>query len=117
MSGATSYHSGRVAEDQVVAWYEVRGLSVAARRWRGSRGEIDLILRQGATLIFVEVKRAASLAGAAHRLGPAQIGRICGAASEFLAGEPGGQDTDMRFDLALVDGRGMIEIIENAFTA
>lgn len=115
MTGATSYHAGRVAEDQVAAHYLRRGLTVAASRWRGSAGEIDLILRDGAVVVFVEVKRAATLTDAAWRLGPAQISRICGAASEFVAGEPGGQDTEMRFDLALVDGQGAIEVIENAF--
>lgn len=117
MSGASSYHGGLAAEDQVAAHYQRRGLTVAARRWRGTAGEIDLILRDGAALIFVEVKRAVSLDAAAWRLGPAQVRRICAAASEFVGGEPAGQDTEMRFDLALVGGAGEIEIIENAFGA
>ena len=41
--------------------------------------------------------------------------RLVGAASEFIAAEPNGQLTDMRFDLAMVDGQGRVEIIENAF--
>ena len=115
MTGAVSYHAGRVAEDQVAAQYQARGLTIAARRWRGSAGEIDLILRDGPVLIFVEVKKAETLEDAAWRLGPTQIGRICGAASEFVAGEPHGQDTEMRFDLARVAGQGALRIIENAF--
>ena len=50
-------------------------------------------------------------------LSPARWQRIWSAASEFLAGEPAGQDTPARFDVALVDGQGRIEIIENAFAA
>lgn len=117
MSGASSYHGGLAAEDQVAAHYERQGLSLAARRWRGTAGEIDLILRDGAALVFVEVKKASSTGDAAWRLGPAQVRRICDAASEFVGGEPAGQDTEMRFDLALVGGAGEIEIIENAFGA
>ena len=41
--------------------------------------------------------------------------RIIAAGSEFLAGEPKGQLTEVRFDLAVVDQTGRIEIIENAF--
>ena len=38
-------------------------------------------------------------------------------ATEFVGGEPAGQLTEMRFDVALVDGQGRIEIIENALAA
>jgi len=114
--GATAYHGGRVAEDQVARHYADRGLIIAARRWRGQSGEIDLILRDGHALVFVEVKRAETLALAAERLRPRQIARIAAAASEYLACAPAGQDTDMRFDLALVDGQGRIEVIANAFS-
>jgi putative endonuclease len=41
--------------------------------------------------------------------------RLVGAASEFIAQEPDGQVTDLRFELAMVDGQGCVEIIENAF--
>ena len=114
MGGAIAYHSGLAAEDQVAARYLSSGRSVAARRWRGRSGEIDLIAREGSSVIFIEVKRAETFAIAAERLSRRQMGRIYAAASEFLAGEPAGQDTDVRFDVALVDGRGQIDIVENA---
>jgi putative endonuclease len=115
LSGAVSYHAGQAAEAQVAKEYTRRGHVVEARRWRGSGGEIDLILRDGQALIFVEVKKARDFARAATRLSPAQVQRIHATASEFLANEPNGQDTDLRFDLALVDAIGRTEIIENAF--
>ncbi len=110
MSGILSYHSGLAAEGAVEAVY---GLPVAARRWRGTAGEIDLILRDGEGLIFVEVKRARDFARAAERLTRAQGERIWATAAEFLAGEPRGQLTEARVDLALVDGVGRVRIIEN----
>lgn len=115
MSGLVSSLAGYAAEERVADEYARRGHVALARRWRGSRGEIDLVLRDGTGLIFVEVKQARDFARAAQRLSRAQIRRITATASEFIASEPGGQDTDMRFDLALVDGAGRIEIIENAF--
>lgn len=97
----------------MAAYYLRLGFVVAAQRWRGQAGEIDLIMRDGPLLIFVEVKRAQSFAIAAERISSQQMSRIMAAASEFVAQEPGGQDSEMRFDAALVDGTGQIEIREN----
>jgi putative endonuclease len=113
MSGKTSYLAGLAAEEAVAAEYANRGYPVAARRWRGSRGELDLVLRNGEGLIVVEVKQARDFDRAALRISSAQLQRIYGAASEFVAGEPKGQLTELRFDVALVDATGRVEIIEN----
>lgn len=96
-------------------FYEARGTAICARNWRGSGGEIDLIGRDGDVVIFVEVKQSRSHDLAASHLSPAQIGRIFATVDEFLAGEPKGLLTDVRIDLALVDGMGRIEVLENAF--
>lgn len=115
--GKMSYLAGMAAEDAVVADYARRGHPVAARRWRGTRGEIDLVLRtasgDGAGLIVVEVKQARDFARALAHVTPAQLARIHAAAAEFAASEPAGLLTDLRFDVALVDGMGRIEIHEN----
>ncbi len=103
-----------MAEERVAAYLEDRGLRVIARRWRGQSGEIDLICADACTTVFVEVKSASSFDAAAQSLLPRQIARIRVAASEFVATLPAGQDSDMRFDVALVDGTGRIEIIGNA---
>ncbi|WP_341366980.1 YraN family protein [Yoonia sp. BS5-3] len=118
MTGSVGYHAGRVAEDIVERDYLQRNCRPLARRWRGHSGEIDLILRDtdGAGLIFVEVKKSKSFGQASRKLGPRQMERICSAASEFLANEPCGQLTDLRFDVALVNGAGQVQVIENAFT-
>ena len=117
MSGARSFHAGIAAEDQVARLYDRSGRVICARRWRGEGGEIDLIARDGADVIFIEVKQSKTHALAAEHLTPRQMGRIYNAASEFLAGEPRGQLTQVRFDVALVDAKGQIEILENAFAA
>ncbi len=41
--------------------------------------------------------------------------RICASAEEYLGTQPRGQLTDVRFDVALVDGQGVVRVIENAF--
>ncbi|MFG6565791.1 YraN family protein [Sulfitobacter sp. 1A13421] len=110
-----AYHAGIAAENRIAQDYERRGFAIARRRWRGRAGEIDLILRDGAALIFVEVKQSRSFARAAESLSARQMQRIYRSAEEFLAGEPAGSLTEVRFDVALVDGQGGTEIIENAF--
>ena len=117
MTGLVSYHAGKCAEDQVAQLYQRSGRPVVARRWRGISGEIDVIARDGAEIIFIEVKKSRTHAEAAEHLSQRQMQRICLAASEFLGGEPAGQDTLMRFDVALVDAIGRIEILQNAFAA
>lgn len=113
LSGKTNYLAGLAAEDFVAADYARRGHPVAARRWRGSQGELDLVLRDGAGLIVVEVKKASSFEQAASRITRRQLDRIYGAVSEFLAGEPAGSGTEVRLDVALVDQMGRLDIIEN----
>ena len=98
-------------------YYERSGGAVRHRRWRGRGGEIDLVVRAGAVTVFVEVKAARTHAQAAERVRARQAARVMAAAEEFCAGEPSGMLTEMRFDVALVDATGRIEIVENALMA
>tara|TARA_R110002124_G_scaffold159265_2_gene326433 strand:- start:1041 stop:1394 length:354 start_codon:yes stop_codon:yes gene_type:complete len=116
MTGLVSYRAGLAAEESVMRLYQRAGYRVAAARWRCEGGEIDLIIRDGASVVFVEVKKAATHAEAALRLTARQMGRIYRSAGQFLASEPAGLDTDSRFDVALVDASGQIELLENAFS-
>jgi putative endonuclease len=109
--------AGHAAEDAVARHYRQLGHQMAAQNWRGQAGEVDLIAREGDRVVFIEVKKAATHAQAALSLGSRQMARIYAAASEFLGGEPKGELTEARFDVALVDALGRIEILENAFAA
>lgn len=115
MTGSVGYHAGLAAEDIVARDYAGRRHLIAARRWRGQAGEIDLIARDGDTVVFVEVKKSRNFAQATTRLARRQMDRICAAASEFLADEPLGQLTEVRFDLAVVNSAGAVQVVENAF--
>lgn len=113
--GQMAHEAGQAAELRIAQDYERRGYAIARRRWRGAGGEIDLIARGPDGVVFVEVKQSRDFARAAERLGRRQMDRICASAAQFLADEPKGQLTEMRIDVALVDGTGAFEIIENAF--
>ncbi|MBL4811034.1 MAG: YraN family protein [Rhodobacteraceae bacterium] len=115
--GRLNYLAGLAAEEQVAAHYQRLGYELEACRWRGRYGEIDLIMRKNDQVIFVEVKKSSTIDRACALLRRRQMDRICTAAMEFVGTEPNMLDTDMRFDLAAMDSKGMIEIIENAFGA
>lgn len=113
--GSMSYHAGLAAEGRIAQDYARRGFTVADQRWRGKSGEIDLIVRDGDGLIFVEVKQSRNFERAALALSAAQMRRLYRSAEEYLGTQPLGSLTDVRFDVALMNGHGEIRIIENAF--
>lgn len=113
-AGTLAHQTGLVAEAGVKRHYLRAGLQIIAQRWRGGGGEIDLIALDAGGYVFVEVKAARDLARAAERLSARQVGRLCAAAQAFLCGVAGGLSAPMRFDVALVDRTGRIEILENA---
>ena len=114
MSGTVSYHAGFAAEESVARHYARAGHAVIARRWRGQGGEIDVITRSGEDTVFVEVKKSDTHAAAAERVSERQVRRLLDCAGEYMGTLPDGMNSPVRFDIALVDATGRIEIIENA---
>jgi len=101
----------------VLKGYLDHGYRLLTRRWRGPYGEIDLIFEQDNEIIFVEVKSSKTHARAAHSLSQRQIGRLLRSAEHCLGHFRLGSNTPMRFDVALVDGVGHIDVIQNALSA
>ena len=115
LRGAMAYQAGASAEMRISSDYERRGFPVVQQRWRGKRGEIDLIAQDGDGLVFIEVKHSKTFDRAAARLTAAQMRRIYASAEEYLGRMPRSSLTEVRFDVALVNGQGETRIIENAF--
>ncbi|MEO9827410.1 MAG: YraN family protein [Paracoccaceae bacterium] len=111
--GLVNYHAGLAAETSVELNYAAAGASLLERRWRGKGGEVDLILRDGDELVFVEVKKSKSFARAAESLSHRQLARICRASEEYLGTQPNGSLTPMRIDVALTNEAGEIDILRN----
>ena len=108
--------AGARAEILCAEHLRAAGLRIVARNWRCRHGEIDLIARDGATLVFAEVRlrRGASHGGAAESIGPAKRGRLLAAARSYLAGRT---ESDCRFDVLLLDALDppRIEWLRDAF--
>jgi putative endonuclease len=89
---------------------------VIARNWRCRDGELDLVLRQGRTFVFCEVKTRTTdaygtPAEAVTRQKRARIRRL---AARYLEDDAPVRPREIRFDVAAILG-GQLEIIEGAF--
>lgn len=78
---------GARAEQAACAFLASRGLAIVARNVRNRFGEIDVIARDGDTLVFVEVRlrRSGAYGGAAASITPAKAARLVAAAQAYLA--------------------------------
>lgn len=91
------------------------GLVVLARNYRCRFGEIDIIARDGTTIVFVEVRSRAddAFGGAAASIGSVKRARLLKAARHYLATLP--STPQCRFDAVLLNGdTPRIEWLRNA---
>lgn len=117
--GTSGGDDGRSAEALAADHLRANGLAIVGRNVRSRHGEIDLVARDGATLVFVEVRlrRSGSHGGAAGSISAAKRSRLVAAAREYLARLA--RTPDCRFDVVLLDGLDpeRIEWLPNAFDA
>jgi putative endonuclease len=97
-----AFRLGLSAETRAAALLLVKGFRIVARRWRSPVGEIDLIVRRGRLLVFVEVKARGAFDDAAEAVTERQRRRIAAAAEAWLASHADDLDRDIRFDAVLV---------------
>ncbi|HDS6473241.1 TPA: YraN family protein [Klebsiella aerogenes] len=105
-----SKQTGDAWESQARRWLERHGLRFIAANARERGGEIDLIMRDGAVIVFVEVRyrRSASVT-------PQKQQRLLKAARLWLSRQNGSFDTvDCRFDVVAFTGND-IQWLKNAF--
>ena len=98
-----------LSAETLAAWLlRLRGYRVLARRSKHPVGEIDLVVRRGNLIAFVEVKARRAAGEAIHAITPNQRRRIERAAEAFVARNPSLSQCDWRFDVVLVDGAGWL---------
>ncbi|NJO84663.1 MAG: YraN family protein [Blastochloris sp.] len=91
--------------EQTAAMYFTRlGMPVVARKWRCAAGEIDLIVRDGAALVFVEVRtRRGAPGNAAESVGLRKQERLIALAYAYLDTHSTSPDTPWRIDVVAID--------------
>ena len=110
----TTYQRGVAAEHLAAIFLRFKGYRVLERRYKTPVGEIDLIVRRGNTLVFVEVKERSTMRTALECLTPAMRARIIRAAQFYIAGHPACAGMAMRFDLVATCGFS-IRHLDNAW--
>jgi len=103
---------GQLWERAAASYLRRHKLAPVEENFRCKGGEIDLIMRDGATLVFVEVRQRASSTqgGAAASITPAKIRRLICAAQVYLLRFP--ITPPCRFDVVAIDGTH-IEWLQN----
>lgn len=117
----TNQTSGAEAEQAACLYLERRGCTLVNRNYRSRRGEIDLIMREGNKLLFVEVRmrRHDVFGGAAGSITHAKQQKIIASARAFLHHHPHFYQLDCRFDVVTLQRhaeRWQIEWLPGAFT-
>src|SRR5579871_2404365 len=112
---------GKMGEDLAVRELERRGYAILARRYRRRGGELDIVARDGATLVFVEVKTrdGDAFGTGAEAVTALKQRRMTQLALDYmmrhrLNGVP------CRFDVVSIRvaaGAPSIEVVQNAFDA
>ena len=106
---------GQAAEARALAYLQQQGMQLVERNFSCRFGEIDLIMREQQTVVFVEVRQrsSAQFGGAAASVTAAKQGKLWRTAEVFLrryTTPPG-----CRFDLIAIQG-GDLNWIRNIIT-
>ena len=107
---------GAYYENLVAEYLKTQGYEILEKNYRCRIGEIDLIAKEGETLVFVEVKyrRNDKMGDPKEAVDQKNQKKISMTASYYLMRECGRMDIPCRFDVAAVLG-DQIEVVKNAF--
>ena len=106
---------GQSAESRAEAFLRTHGLKLVARNWRSRFGEIDLIMQDDSTLVFIEVRlrSRSDFGGAAASVTPAKQKKLLATARQYLATLK--TLPPCRFDVIALSGNNAPKWIRNAF--
>ncbi|HZP21159.1 MAG TPA: YraN family protein [Bauldia sp.] len=106
---------GRRAETLALWLLRAKLYRLLARRYRTPAGEIDLIVKRGRTIAFVEVKHRPTADAAREALYARNRQRIARAARIWLSHNPGAAGHDYRFDVVIAASGALPRHIAGVF--
>lgn len=109
---------GDAGEADALAFLAARGLRPLARNARFKGGELDLVMLEGDTLVFVEVRRRgrADFGDALDSVDARKARKLVLAARLYLQRQPRHAQRDCRFDVVAFDGDAAPRWVRGAFT-
>lgn len=104
----TNQSRGRDAENLVCAFLRQQGLQLSTRNYRSPFGEIDLIMQEHSTLVFVEVRfrSNARFGTPAETVDTRKQARLRATAEHYLQNTPRASRKACRFDIVAVTREG-----------
>jgi putative endonuclease len=108
---------GRTAEVVAALFMMMKGYRPLAWRLRTPRGEIDLIVKSGRRIVFVEVKTRSEIDWGLASVTPFKAQRMFDAARLWIGRNARDLQADYRFDILVVSAYHWPRHIENAFGA
>ena len=98
--------AGALFEQRACDALQQAGLSLLARNFNTRHGELDLVMRHGDTVVFVEVRyrKSASHGDAATSVTASKQAKLIHAAQHWLAAHPQHARRPCRFDVVSYDG-------------
>ncbi|GGU71529.1 UPF0102 protein [Pseudomonas laurentiana] len=121
MPDSSRQKAGQAAEQQALQYLQGQGLHLLAQNWRCKRGELDLVMLDSDTVVFVEVRYRlhTSFGGALGSIDARKQERLALAAEHFLQQEARWAQHPCRFDVIALQGSGhagqSLEWLKNAF--
>lgn len=119
-----TYQHGQQAEALAKKYLEQQGYTILAERYlptnsgvgKGSgAGELDLVIAQDNTLIFIEVKARPTVEDGLYAITEKQQRRIRNGAQNYLAASGYSLEYSCRFDVLIVLPNTSIKHVQNAF--
>ena len=121
MPPRSSAETGKDAEQQALEHLQRQGLRLLAQNWLCKRGELDLVMLDGDTVVFVEVRyrKHAQWGGALASIDERKRQKLILAAQFFLQKEHRWADRPCRFDVVAMEstpsGTADLTWLKNAF--
>jgi len=116
---------GQAAEDLACRYLQDQGLHLIERNYRCKRGEIDLVMRDASSVVFVEVRyrRNHRFGSGAESVNRGKQAKLIATALHYLQSNKAAAKSPARFDVVSITLEGMpghtaeIQWIKNAFDA
>ena len=104
----TTVSRGRKAEDLACTRLQQQGLRLSARNYRSPYGEIDLVMQERDTLVFVEVRYRSNTdyGTPAETVDARKQSRLRATAEHYRQNVPWASKKACRFDIVAITGEG-----------